>query len=260
MNAAVPLLVDSHSHLDVDAFDADRDAVVARACAAGVTRQIVPAVGADGWPGLKAVCAAHAGLHPAYGLHPVFLGDDADEALAALPEWLQRERPCAIGECGLDFFVDGLDHERQRRVFVRQLELAAEFHLPLVLHALRAVEETILTLRRFPGLRGVVHSFSGSPEQARQLWDMGFLIGLGGPVTYERAKRLRRIVAEMPLEFLLLETDSPDQPDSGHRGQRNEPARLVQVLHAIAELRGQAPEAIAEATSANAQALFGISP
>jgi len=258
MTAVVPTIVDSHCHLDVAAFDADRDAVVARARAAGVARQIVPAVGAAGWSGLRQVCAAHPGLHPAYGLHPVFLGEDAYAALAELPEWLQRERPCAIGECGLDFYVEGLDRERQRRVFLRQLELAAEFELPLVLHALRAVEETILTLRRFAGLRGVVHSFSGSAEQARQLWNMGFLIGLGGPVTYERARRLRRIVASMPLEFLLLETDSPDQPDSGHRGERNEPARLPEVLHAIAALRGQPPEEIAVATSANAQRLFGI--
>lgn len=251
-------LVDSHCHLDVDAFDADREAVIARARAAGVTAQIVPAVGAAGWPALKALCEAHPGLHPAYGLHPVYLDDGADAALEELPGWLQRERPCAIGECGLDFHVEGLDLERQRRVFVRHLELAQEYCLPLVLHALRAVEETILTLRRFPGLRGVVHSYSGSPEQARQLWDMGFLIGLGGPVTYERARRLRGLVADMPLEFLLLETDAPDQPDSGHRGQRNEPARLANVLQAVADLRRQDPAEIAAATTDNACRLFGI--
>src|SRR5690606_36207742 len=123
---------------------------------------------------------------------------------------------------------------------------------------LRAVEQVLLTLRRFPGVRGVVHSYSGSAEQARQLFDLGFLLGIGGPVTYERARRLRPLVASMPLEFLLLETDAPDQPDSSHRGQRNEPARLPIVLQAIAELRGESPETIAAATTANAERLFNI--
>ena len=251
-------LVDTHCHLDAAEFDADRDAVVERARAAGVDRQVIPAVGAGGWPGLRALCARHQGLHPAYGLHPVFLGDDAPDALEQLPGWLERERPCAIGECGLDFYVEGLNRERQRAVFLRHVELARDTGLPLIVHALRAVEEVMLTLRRFPGVRGVVHSYSGSAEQARQLFDMGFLLGIGGPVTYERARRLRPLVASMPLEFLLLESDAPDQPDSRHRGQRNEPARLPLVLQAIAELRDEDPAAIAAATTANAERLFGL--
>lgn len=251
-------LVDTHCHLDAAEFDADRDAVVERARAAGVDRQVIPAVGADGWSGLRALCARHQGLYPAYGLHPVFLADDAGHALEQLPGWLERERPCAIGECGLDFHVEGLDHARQRRVFLRHLELARDTGLPLIIHALRAVEEVLLTLRRFPGLRGVVHSYSGSAEQARQLFDMGFLLGIGGPVTYERARRLRPLVAGMPLEFLLLESDAPDQPDSTHRGQRNEPGRLPVVLAVIAALRDEDPAAIAAATTANAERLFGL--
>ena len=128
------------------------------------------------------------------------------------------------------------------------------------MHARRAVDAVIASIRRLGDgrLRGVVHSFSGSPEQARQLWSLGFMIGLGGPLTYERAQRLRRLVAQMPLEFLLLETDAPDQPDAGIRGQRNEPARLRQVLDVVAMLRGQAPEEIAAATTANAQRLFAL--
>src|SRR6185437_14079282 len=106
--------------------------------------------------------------------------------------------------------------------------------------------------------RGVVHSFSGSEQQARQLWDLGFHIGIGGPVTHERAQRLRRIVAKMPIEFLLLESDAPDQPDAAHRGQRNEPARVTEVLRCIAALRGESKERIAEATTRNARNLFGL--
>lgn len=252
------LLVDSHSHFDVADFDADRDGALARARAAGVTRQVVPAVEAATWPALRDVCAAHAGLHAAYGLHPMYLSAHRAEHLDALPGWIERERPVAVGECGLDFFVEGLDPDTQRRYFVRQLEIARDFGLPVILHARRAVDEVIATLRRIGGLRGVVHSFSGSAEQARQLWAIGFHLGIGGPVTYERAQRLRRMVASMPIEQLLLETDSPDQPDAGWRGRRNEPARLREVLRVVAELRGEPEEQVAEATTANAARLFAL--
>ncbi len=251
-------LIDSHCHLDAAEFDADRDQVVARARQAGVAAQVVPAVTAASWPGLREVCRIQPGLHPAYGLHPMFLAEHAPEHLPLLREWIERERPCAIGECGLDFFVAGLDPERQRHFFDGQLELARDYRLPLIVHARRAVEEVIAAIRRVGGLRGVVHSFSGSPEQARQLWQLGFLIGLGGPLTYPRANRLRRLAAEMPLEYLLLETDAPDQPDADIRGQRNEPARLPVVLRTVAALRGQPEADIARATTANARRLFGL--
>ncbi len=251
-------LIDSHSHFDVADFDADRAEALARARAAGVAAQVVPAVEAATWPRLRAVCQAHPGLHAAYGLHPMYLPAHRPEHLDALPGWIERERPVAVGECGLDFHVEGLDADAQRHYFVRQLEIARDFGLPVILHARRAVEETIATLRRLGGLRGVVHSYSGSPEQARQLWQLGFYLGIGGPVTYERARRLRRLVATMPLEQLLLETDSPDQPDAGWRGRRNEPARLRDVLRAVAALRGESEERIAEATTANAARLFGL--
>lgn len=252
------MLVDTHCHLDVDAFDADREAVIERARAAGVMHQVVPAIEAATWPTLRDVCLGVEGLHAAYGLHPLMLERHREADLHALAEWIARERPVAIGECGLDYYVDGLDRDRQRVFFERQLELARDHDLPLVVHARRAVEEVILAIRRVGGVRGVVHSFSGSPEQARQLWDLGFLIGLGGPVTYPRANRLRTLAASMPLEFLVLETDAPDQPDADHRGQRNEPCRLPAVARTIAELRGESVERVAEVTTANALRLFGL--
>ena len=252
------MLVDSHCHLDAAEFDPDREAVVARARTAGVLRQLVPAVTAAGWPKLRDICAASAGLFPAYGLHPMYLSEHRDEHLARLRDWIEREHPLAIGECGLDFFVDGLDPQAQQHFFDGQLVLAREYALPLIVHARRSVDAVIAAIRRVGGLRGVIHSFSGSAEQARQLAQLGFLIGLGGPVTSDRANRLRRIATSLPIELLLLETDAPDQPDAGIRGQRNEPARLVHVLHTIAELRGEEPAAIAAATSANAERLFGL--
>ena len=251
-------LVDSHSHFDAAEFDADRAAAHARAVAAGVVAQIVPAVDAAGWPKLRQTCAGLPGLWPAYGLHPMYLDAHRPEHLPALRAWIERERPLAVGECGLDYFVEGLDAEAQSFYFDGQLRLAREFDLPVIVHARRAVDAVIAAIRRIGGLRGVVHSFSGSAEQAAQLHRLGFLLGIGGPVTYARANRLRGIVAGMPLEQLLLETDSPDQPGAAHRGQRNEPAHLLDVLDAIATLRKVPRDDIAAATRDNAVRLFKL--
>lgn len=253
-------LVDSHCHLDADEFDADRAEVIERARAAGVSRQVVPAVTAASWSKLREVCAADEGLFAAYGLHPMFLSEHRHAHLPELRTWLERERPVAVGECGLDYFVDGLDPAEQLHYFDAQLRLAREFQLPVIVHARRAVDAVIAAIRKVGNLRGVVHSFSGSRQQAEHLWNQGFLLGLGGPVTYERARRLRELASTMPIETLLLETDAPDQPDAGIRGQRNEPARLRVVRDTIAELRGITPTDLAAATSANAERLFGLPP
>ena len=252
------ILIDSHSHLDVEAFDADRAEVVHRARDAGVLRQIVPAIAASGWNNLRAVCTDYSGLHAAYGLHPMYLAEHRPEHLDLLREWIEREQPVAIGECGLDHFVEGLDPRSQRDYFDAQLEIARDTSLPVIVHARRAVDEVIAALRAVATVGGVVHSFPGSEQQARQLWKLGYCLGIGGPITYERAARLRRIVATMPIEFLLLETDSPDQPNQGQRGQRNEPAHLREVLRVVAELRGEDEAAIAAATTSNAERLFRL--
>ena len=254
------MLVDSHCHLDAAEFDADRDAVIARARAAGVRRQLVPAVDAAGWPKLRDICRNNSGLFPAYGLHPMYLQAHRPQHLPELRAWIERERPLAIGECGLDFFVEGLDAAAQHGYFRGQLEIAREYDLPLIVHARRAVDAVIAATKQVGALRGVVHSFSGSAEQARQLGQLGFLVGLGGPVTYERANRLRKLAATIPLDSLLLETDAPDQPDAGIRGQRNEPARLATVLDTIAQLRDEDPATIAAATTRNAERLFALPP
>ena len=252
------MLIDSHCHLDAPEFDADRDAVIARARAVGVVAQVIPAVDVSSWTRLAELCAGHEGLHAAYGLHPVYLAAHHEAQLDTLRLLLVGVRAVAVGECGLDFHVEGLDPQRQLFFFEEQLKIARDFDLPVILHARKAVDAVIATLRRIGGLRGVVHSFSGSLEQAEQLWKLGFLLGIGGPVTYERAQRLRRIVAAMPIEFLLLETDAPDQPDSAHRGERNEPSRLTLVRDRVAELRGVTPDALAVETSRNAIRLFAL--
>lgn len=252
-------LVDTHAHLDVDAFDDDRDAMLHRARMSGVMRWIVPAIDRGNWDAIDALAGRSPGVSAAYGLHPLMIGQHQQAHLDELPSWLERGA-VAVGEIGLDFYVDGLDADTQRSYFRRQLHIAREHDLPVIVHARRAFEEVIHTLRRIGGLRGVVHSFAGSEEQARQLFDLGFHIGIGGPVTYDRAHRIHRTVASMPLEWLLLETDAPDQPCSHRRGQRNEPAFMTDVLAAVATLRNQSEGEIAAATTANAERLFRLAP
>ncbi len=252
------MLIDSHCHLDAAEFDADRDQVLARSRAAGVDGVLVPAVDRGSWQAIADLAARDAEIYPAYGLHPMFLDQHLDTDLAALPDWLEHNRCLAIGECGLDFHVEGLDRDRQLAILRPQLQLAAERDLPVILHGRRALDPLWAEVRRYPGLRGIVHSFSGSAEQARQWTTRGFLLGIGGPVTYPRAARLRRIVADLAIEHLVLETDAPDQPLCGHQGERNSPERLLDVAHEVATLRNTSVEALAAATSKNVLDLLNV--
>ncbi|GLQ97442.1 TatD family hydrolase [Dyella mobilis] len=255
----MPKLADSHVHLDDARFDDDRRAILERARAAGVDVLVVPGTEAASWPRIRALCTPGSGQFPAYGMHPMFMANHRPEDLDQLSHWLATQHPVAVGEIGLDFYLPDHDAQAQRDLFRQQLALAREFDLPVILHARAALDEVTAALRKTGGLRGVVHSFSGSQEQAEQLWKLGFHLGIGGPVTYERAQRLRRIVSNMPIEYLLLESDAPDQPGAAHRGERNEPSYLPDVLNCIAGLRNQDPQELAAATSANVARLFGIS-
>ena len=253
-------LVDSHCHIDVEAFAPDRAAVLARARAAGVTRLVVPAIDAAGWPHLAKTCRRHAGLYPAFGLHPMYLDRHRPGDEEAIGEWIERAGGVAVGECGLDYWIPDPDRDAQRRLFEAQLRIARDLRLPVVIHARRALDEVLMLWRRIRPPAGVLHAFSGSNQQARRALDLDLRLGLGGPLTYPRATRLRRQATELPLDALLLETDAPDQPLHGRQGERNEPACVRGVCETLAELRDAPPEAIAAATSANAEALFGLPP
>ena len=251
-------LIDTHCHLDDALFDPDRGEVVERARRAGVTLQIVPSTTAARWPRVKEVCARYPGLRPAYGMHPMFTDQHRDDHLRTLQRWLTTEPAVAVGECGLDYFISDPDKPRQRHLFDRQVELAVERGLPLIIHARRAVEEAIQMLRDHPGARGVFHSFSGSLQQALQLAEMGFMMSFGGPLTFDRATRLRNTVSQLPLEAIMLESDAPDQPDFDHRGERNEPGFVPRVLRSLSEIRGEPEDLLAARTTANARRLFDL--
>lgn len=249
------VLVDTHCHLDCECFDADRGAVLERARAAGVVAQLVPAVRAAEWPRIAALCAAQPDLWPAYGLHPVYVAEHADADLEALERWLGEHRAVAVGEIGLDYYVEGLDYGRQRALFEAQLDIARAAGLPVVIHA-RKCHDDVLKALRPRHLRGVIHAFNGSEQQARAFIDLGFVLGFGGAMTYARALKLRRLARTLPLESIVLETDAPDIAPEGHRNERNEPAHLRLVAEAMAALRVMPVATLARATTDTAYRLF----
>ncbi len=251
-------LIDTHCHLDVSAFDPDRDRVLARARAAGVVAIVVPAIHREGWPWLLDLCASAPNLHPALGLHPVYLERHRDVDLAALERAVADRRPLAIGEIGLDFFLRELDRERQRALFEAQLEIARAADLPVLLHVRKAHAQVLDTLGRIRVCGGIAHAFSGGLEEARRYLDLGFRLGFGGMLTFERSNKLRRLAAELPVEAIVLETDAPDLTVAAHRGERNSPEYLPDVVAALAEVRGADPEELAAITTASARAVLGL--
>jgi len=251
-------LIDSHCHLDDDRFDERRQQVIAQAAAVNVTRMVIPATTANRWEKVKQVCEVHDGLYPAYGLHPMFIEQHQVNHLRELDEWLEREQPIAVGECGIDFFDSRVDEKWQLQLFREQLQLANNHHLPLIVHVRKAMDEVISLLRKQAQFGGVVHSFSGSQQQAQQLHDIGFKLGIAATLSFERAQKLRKVVAAMPDDALLIESDAPDQPGANHRGQLNEPGFIVEHLQTMAELRNCGVEDLAATLNRNAESLFNI--
>ncbi len=251
-------LIDTHCHLDVSEFDADRSDVIGRARAAGVKAFVVPAVDAAGWPFLQSLCAETADLYPALGLHPVYLDQHRDADIKTLERLVADTRPCAIGEIGLDFFVRYLDRDRQAEVFAAQLSVAAAADLPVLLHVRKAHDQVLGMLRRQPVRGGIVHAFNGSLQQAQKFIDLGFKLGFGGMLTYARSTKLRALAKTLPEHALVLETDAPDMSVAAHHGERNSPEYLPDCLQALAEVREESPEHMARVTGANARAVLGL--
>ncbi len=260
------MLIDTHCHLDAAEFDTDRERVADDACEAGVQSIVIPAVERANFSVVRELAGNTAGGAYALGIHPLYVqrasDSDLDALRAAVKEALGDPRFVAIGEIGLDFFVpeiaSGEPRERQERFYAAQLALAAEFGLPVLLHVRRAHAPMIATLKRYKLERsGVIHAFSGSWEEAREYLRLGFRLGLGGAGTWPQAQRMHRVLRQLPLEAIVLETDAPDIPPAGHAGERNSPELLPEICRRLADLKGIDAHALAAASYRNSCELFG---
>ena len=250
------MLIDTHCHLDAAEFDADREAVHAAARAAGVETIVVPAVEVSAFARTRETVLRYPGCVAAYGIHPLYVMQAADNDLAALRQWLLAERPVAVGEIGLDLYVAGIDPARQEHFFVEQLRLARDFDLPVLLHVRRAVDAVLKQLRRFKVRGGIAHAFNGSRQQADEFIKLGFALGFGGAITYDGSTRIRELARHLPLEAIVLETDAPDIPPAWLNGGRNTPAELPRIAAVLAELRELPVAELAQRTAANARAVL----
>lgn len=255
-------LIDTHNHIDFPGFDADRPALLERCRALGVERQVLLGVFRENWERVLQLAEQHTELYAALGLHPIYLAQHKPVHLRDLREMLQRlaghPKLCAVGEIGLDYYVEELDREAQQALFEEQLRIAIDCELPVLLHVRRSHAAVIATLKRFRvPRRGIVHAFAGSREEAREYLKLGFRLGLGGAPTWPQANRLRKVVAELPLEAIVLETDAPDMAPAMYPGQRNSPEHLPAICEALAELRGVSAEELAAASTRNAREVFG---
>jgi TatD DNase family protein len=263
--------IDTHCHLDAAEFDADRDAVRAHARAQGVSLCVIPAVERAHWAGVAQLAQRHGDAY-ALGIHPLYVPQASDDDVLALDAALSERqgdpRLVAVGEIGLDFFVPALCEptmrERQWLFYTAQLKLAQKHHLPVILHVRRSADLLLKGLRQHPVGSGMAHAFNGSAQQAQNFVDMGFALGFGGALSYERALQLRRLARELPLEALVLETDAPDMPPhwlyqtaeqraQGQAQGRNSPAELPRIAQVLADVRGVSLDALAQASTRNAQ-------
>lgn len=258
MNTATPFFIDTHCHLDAAEFDSDRDAVYAAAVAGGVTTLVIPAVSRDNFAAVAAACDRYPGCLPAWGLHPMLLDVHRPEHLGDLRAQVAAQRPVAIGEIGLDLFVSNLDYATQEFFCVEQLKIAQEYDLPVLLHCRRANDQLLKHLRKIRVRGGIAHAFNGSPQQADEFIKLGFKLGFGGAFTWPRANNLRRLAVGLPLETIVLETDSPDIPPVWIGRGRNAPGELPRIAQTLAELRGLDLNTVAQATTRNARELFGL--
>lgn len=260
--------IDTHCHLDAPEFDADRGAVIARARAQGVTRIVLPAVEAANFGTVRRIAHEERFAY-ALGIHPLYVDRADDAALSALRDALATSRDdprlVAVGEIGLDHFVAGLDRARQARIYAAQLALAREFELPVILHVRRSADDLLAHLRRVGVAGGIAHAFNGSEQQARAFIGLGFRLGFGGTLTFERALQIRRLAQTLPESAIVLETDAPDIAPQwlyrsaqgrarGAAPARNEPAELPRIAETLAALRGWTLAQTAAITSANARA------
>lgn len=256
-----PMFIDTHCHFDFPPFSGAETTSLVQAALAGVKQIIVPAVTADRFAGIVQLAHDHPPIFAALGLHPLYIAQHQEDDLALLEDYLQQrnDKLVAVGEIGLDLYMDMPMFERQQWLLTEQLRLAKQYTLPVILHSRRSHDQLAAMLRKVQlPATGVVHGFAGSLSQAEAFVRLGYSIGVGGTITYERAQKTRRVMAELPLSSLLLETDAPDMPLQGYQGQPNRPERAAEVFKVLCELRSESPEQIANALYNNTQRVFSL--
>ncbi len=245
-------LIDTHCHLDAGEFGGHQQELLRAAHAAGVSRIVVPSVDAASFAAVRALCEHSPDCSPAYGIHPMYVNLATEDDLTTLRGYLREHHPVAIGEIGLDFFIENYDQARQECYFAEQLKLAREYNLPVLLHTRRALDTVLKHLRQHKVRGGIAHAFSGSRSQADEFIKLGFKLGFGGAMTYPRATRIRDLAATLPADSIVLETDAPDMaPAFIERGSPNKPEYLLRIAQTLAELRGISFEDVARITTQN---------
>jgi TatD DNase family protein len=254
-------LIDTHCHLDLDLFDTDRHEVLVESRESGVAAFIVPGVYRSRWQNILRLCQDETDLFPALGLHPMYMDCHSPADLHELERHAASRNLVALGEIGLDFYIHDPDHRKQHTLLEKQLDIAAKHQLPILLHVRKAHDRVQALLRRKQFRHGgIVHAYSGSLQQAEHYTRLGFKIGVGGTITYDRATRIRHIAATLPLDTLVLETDAPDIPPAQYHNSRNSPQYLPLILNSLADIRNQSRAAVAGATTANARHILPALP
>lgn len=253
--------IDSHCHLDFSPFAENEAYYLQKAQKKGVNKFIVPSVNQFNWAKVVALSQQHESIYYALGIHPLFISNDHKSELTSLNQFVDeyRGKCVAIGECGLDFWDKESNRDIQIEVLREQCLLAKQYQLPLIIHSRKSHDHVLKILRKIkPEKGGVIHGFSGSLQQAEQFISLGFLIGVGGVITYERAKKTREAIAQIPLEMILLETDSPDMPISGFQGEPNSPDKVLTIYESLSLLRKESKQTVAKVVYKNTTSLFGI--
>lgn len=254
------MIFETHAHYDDEAFDEDRETLLETMHAQGIEKIINVGASLQGVRDTVALTEKYPFVYGAVGIHPDEVGNLTEEDMKELRGYCDREKIAAIGEIGLDYYWDKENHEIQKKWFVRQMDLAKETGLPIIVHSRDAAKDTldIMKAERADNLSGVIHCYSYSKEHAREYMNMGYYLGVGGVVTFKNAKRLKEVVEYAPLDYLLLETDAPYLAPEPYRGKRNCSLYLTYVAQTIARIKGVPYETVVETTRKNAEKLFKI--
>ena len=252
-------IIDSICHIDDSSFDADRKEVIENSHKLGVDKIVVPSISALNWKIITDICAEYECLYPAIGLHPQFVNEHEKDDIDKLDQYLDHHPCVAVGEVGLDYYEEDADRDRQQWFFQHQLEVAMKHDMPLIMHVRKAHPDVIACLKKTAFKRGgTVHAFNGSIEIGEEYIKLGFKLGFGGMLTNPNASKLQKLAAQLPLSAIVLESDAPDLSSINHKGERNSPEYLPEVLQKLADIRPETIETIAQQTTVNTNDVLGL--